>query len=118
MKGKIFFFFFRVLIIYYRAWLFLAGIVEQILENQRGISLTLTSAWSWTDLEVPEGPCPLYCPDGVQFVPIYNSQCTFLVRNTPAHKLSHSFNLFESESLTPGQDLYYVEVVLNCEEDL
>lgn len=86
--------------------------------KKRGISLTLPSAWSWTDLEVPEGP--LYCPEEVLFVPIYHSQCTFLVGNTPAHKLPHNFNLFESETLTPtpGQDLYYVEVVLNCEEDL
>lgn len=92
--------------------------VEQILEKQTEISLTLPSAWSWTDLEVPEGPCLLYCSEAVLFVPMYHSHRTFFVLNAPTCKLPHNFSLSESESLTPGQDLYYVEVVLNCEEDL
>lgn len=92
--------------------------VEQILEKQTEISLTLPSAWSWTDPEVPEGPCPLYCSEAVLFVPMYHSHCTFSVLNAPTCKLPHNFSLSKSESLTPGQDLYYVEVVLNCKEDL
>lgn len=48
---------------------------------------------------------------------MYSIHCVnFLYEKVQIHKLTHSFNLFESKSLNPGQDLDYVEVVLNCEE--
>lgn len=34
------------------------------------------------------------------------------------HHVPHNFKLGEGKNLTPGQNLYYVEVVFNCEEEL
>lgn len=48
---------------------------------------------------------------------MYSIHCVnFLYEKVQIHKLTHGFNLFESKSLNPGQDLDYLEVVLNCEE--
>lgn len=109
--------FFRDLIIYYREWLFLAGMVEQTLEKKEKITyppFSLELVWSWG----PWRSLSIILLWGSTLCSHISFISYIFLQSTATRKLPHDFCLSESESLTPGQDWHDVEVLLNCEEDL